>query len=422
MIRTLGLTLLCLFAGTLTCHAAETPGMEGADRTILVTFSDPGMGKSAPAGSSRPGYQRRSTAYLVSVGVKRAATRIAEEFDLVTLDDWPIRSLKLHCLLFSVPDAGRVEDLLRQLRQRPEVESAQRLNEFEVDASEVAGDADPYAGLQHHLKELGLEQAHRWSQGEGVEVSIIDTGADIEHPELRAPIRTHRDFVAGSDNFQADAHGTAVAGVIAAESGNGIGIVGMAPAAHLSVLKACWHRPDQGARALCNSFTLAKALDFAIQSKTDIINLSLGGPSDALLGRLVELALSYGTIVVAAAPDGGLAGFPSEIEGVIVVDASDRIEIESGRQRSTVRAPGVDILVPVPRGGFDFASGSSLSAAHVTGIVALLVARQHDLTPEQVATLLRQSQSGRDQSANACRALAELLGESGCNDTGGVSS
>ena len=181
----------------------------------------------------------------------------------------------------------------------------------------------------------------------------------------------------------------------------------MAPDAELDVLRACWY-PKGNAAAVCNSFTLAKALTYALESNSDIINLSLGGPADALLSRLVTLALGRGIVVVAAAPQ--QAGFPADVPGVIVVGA------EGDGQESRLHAPGVDILVPVPGGGFDYASGSSLSAAQVTGVIALLIAERPGIGREDVAGLLVGSRNEDGGSVNACRALARMLGRPGCHD------
>ena len=406
------LVIAVFFAGNIptASYAEERPGKDPGLTRILVTFADPGMSNSTRAGPAGPGYKRRSSMYLVSVGVKRAANRIARDFDLVTLDEWPIVSLKVHCLVFGVEGDVKIEDLLARLNERPEVESAQFMNEFEVSASLGAKTADPYVNLQHNHTTLELTQAHTWSLGDGANVTIIDTGADLDHPELRTQVATHRDFVDNEGGkFSADAHGTAVAGVIAAASNNGVGMVGVAPSARLSVLKACWYRSDR-TRAICDSFTLAKALSHAIESKTDVINLSLGGPADALLGRLVMQALGDGIVVVAAAPTRRGFEFPAKISGVIVVDMNG----SANAMQIPIKAPGDDILVPVPAGGYDYASGSSLSAAHVSGIAALLVARKPDLTSKQVSKLLIASRPTVNQSVNACRALAELLQRSGC--------
>jgi subtilisin family serine protease len=414
MIRGVVIGMFLFFAGTMSAYADDAPGADTGMTKILVTFSDPGMRNATRAGPAGPGYRRRLSIYLASIGVKRKANRIANDFNLVTLDEWPIVSLKVHCLVFGVAREVQVEDLLVRLRQRPEVESAQRLNEFEVTGTIGRGNDDPYVNLQRNLDTLELIQAHSWSLGDGSNVTIIDTGADFEHPELKSQIASHYDFVKNNDSdFSADAHGTAVAGVIGAAANNGVGMIGVAPSARLSVLKACWYKQDK-TPAICNSFTLAKALSYAIDADTDIINLSLGGPSDELLGRLVRQAIDRGIVVVAAAPGQTEAGFPTGVSGVIVVGSIDQADSRTIARQLSINAPGEDILVPVPHGGYDYASGSSLSAAHVSGIVALLVARRPNLTNQQINTLLLASRPAIDESVNACRALAELLHESGC--------
>ncbi len=399
------------FAISMASNADSNDALATPAIRILVTFSDPGMSSANRTGPSRPGYRRRSSPYLASVGVKRAANRIARDFDLVTLADWPIVPLKVYCLVYGVSDDVQVAQLLAQLNQRPEVESAQLMNEFEVSETAARTGADPYQKLQHNFNTLELGQAHIWSLGHGTNVTIIDTGVDIDHPELRTQIASHHNFVDDAfSDFSADAHGTAVAGVIGAAANNGEGMIGVAPSTRLSVLKACWYT-TAGSRASCDSFTLAKALSHAIESDTDIINLSLGGPSDALLGRLVAEALNRGIVVVVAAPDNMHAGFPADVPGVIVVGSDER---SAAVMQILISAPGDDILVPVPHGGYDYASGSSLSAAHVSGIVALLVASRPGLTSAEVSNLLIDSRSTIGESVNACRALAQLLQRTGC--------
>ncbi len=406
---------LFMLVGLALCAAVShaQDGETAGPVRILVTFADPGMSNSARAGPSRPGYSRRSSAYLVSLGVKRAARRLAGDYDLAMVDDWPIVPLKVFCQVYAVADAARVEALLAELRQRPEVDSAQRLHRFEVSGTPAAAKADPYLELQHNLQTIELGQAHAWSRGEGAHVTIIDTGADIHHPELRDRIREHQDFVGDAREFAGDAHGTAIAGVIGAAAGNGVGIVGIAPAADVDVLKACWY-VDSGARAVCDTFTLAKALSHAVESDTDVINLSLGGPPDPLLGRLVAVALDRGIVVVAALSHRRNPGFPADEPGVIVVGHTTGAGLDTVLPE--LSAPGDEILVPVPGGGFDYASGSSLAAAQVSGIVALMASRKIDLTPGDVRRMLVASRSPADRSVNACRALAELLGVSGCRE------
>ena len=138
-------------------------------------------------------------------------------------------------------------------------------------------------------------------------VAVVDTGVDFDHPDLRGRVVKAQNFVdrVGDRNFTTDVHGTAVAGLIAATAGNGVGIVGVAPEAEIYALKACWQQPPGAREAVCNSYTLAKAVDFAIGQGVQVLNFSLAGPPDPLLGRLIGQALARGIVVVAADGGGG---------------------------------------------------------------------------------------------------------------------
>jgi subtilisin family serine protease len=212
--------------------------------------------------------------------------------------------------------------------------------------------------------------------------------------------------------FRTDTHGTAVAGVIGAVPNNNLGIVGLAPRADLMVYKACWRAGAAGGGgSVCNTFTLAQALAAAIDAHADIINLSLGGPSDPLLTRLVQKSLADGAIVVGAMPrDGVRRGFPVDVEGVVAVDL-----IEAGRTApGVIRAPGREILSLAPDGHYDFYSGSSLATAEVSGIIALLRSAKPRLSPREAEKLLSDSAAGRAGGPDACLALAALLHRNSC--------
>jgi subtilisin family serine protease len=405
---------LCLILFSSVSVAAE-PGQEAT--RILVTFADSGLNKSARSGPAGPVYRRSNSPYLTSVSVSNAVRRIAKEFSLQKLEEWPIAPLDIHCVVYQLTTAVNSEELLAELNLRSDVESAQLLKEFDVYAVSRADLADPYSEMQHVLATLEIPQAHAWSLGDGVSVTIVDTGADLEHPELLHQIDTHEDFVTeSSGDFSADAHGTAIAGIISAAADNGEGIIGIAPEARLNIFKACWYSPDK-LRARCNSFTLAKALSQAIGSGTNIINLSLGGPSDVLLERLVREALRQNIIVVAAAQGTSTPGFPANIDGVFVVEELSAGMPSADLHQEAIGAPGKEILVAVPDGGYDFSSGSSLAAAHVSGVIALLIAVDPKLRAQEINTLLVTSRVSGTGPVNACRAIALLLETSGCNDS-----
>jgi subtilisin family serine protease len=168
-----------------------------------------------------------------------------------------------------------------------------------------------------------LDELHRVATGKNVRVAAIDSGAELDHPDLRGRIAIERNFVDAREAV-AELHGTAVAGIIAARAGNGVGIVGVAPEAQLMALRACWQSPADANATLCSTFTLAKALQFAIDNKARVINLSLGGPRDRLIERLVAAAVARGIVVVVAAdPRIGDGGFPASLAGVLAVADED---------------------------------------------------------------------------------------------------
>ena len=138
----------------------------------------------------------------------------------------------------------------------------------------------------------------------------------------------------------------------------------------------------------CNSFTLAKALAAILDTDARVINLSLGGPSDPLLNKLLMQLLEERRVVVAALPpDGSTRGFPDSAPGVLVVRVSGPTPAPPG----VLSAPGSDILTTQPDGGYDFTSGSSMAAAHVSGIVALLLSISPNLDPNSIRELLLSS-------------------------------
>jgi subtilisin family serine protease len=303
------------------------------------------------------------------------------------------------------------DELLSALAKDDRVQLAQPLQDYRTYA-ELPADGrrynDPYESLQRGFTETDAAVAHNVSQGDHVDVAVVDTGVDATHPDLAASIHdTHNVVDNDLVSFARDSHGTEVAGVIAAVGDNHQGIVGMAPKASLSIYKACWYPPKSSNGARCNSFTLARALAAIGETDARIVNLSLGGPSDPLLTRLLDVLLAQGRIVVAAMPpEGGNGGFPDNAPGVIVVRTSNAAAAPPG----VLSAPGTDILTTQPSGGYDFTSGSSMAAAHVSGIIALMLSMAPKLDARTVHQLLQQSSkvSGGITQVNAAGAVEAL--------------
>lgn len=369
--------------------------------------------------------------YVESVAARRLLRDIASDYQLQAVSGWPIPTLSLQCVIFKTDATTSREPLLAKLNQDARVALAQPLQSFTTNTlpSSVANSAvshnDPYASMQINLARMGINEAHQWSRGKGVRVAVVDTGVDSAHPDLQGRISEQRNFVDNdAAQFRNDRHGTAVAGVIAANADNGIGMVGIAPQAKLFALKACWQlRPDHD-EARCNSFTLAQALESAIELHAHIINLSVVGPLDPLLAALVTHAQESGIIVVGAL--GANETFPAQIANVIGVAAMEEATGFPLSSQAVLQAPGRDVFTLLPNNRYDFSSGNSIATAEISGTIALLLASRDQTNKEKVdgpflqRLLVKATAIGptdKLNAVNACLALAQLTKQNACGGT-----
>jgi subtilisin family serine protease len=265
-------------------------------------------------------------------------------------------------------------------------------------AASPAAAADPLRSRQWNLDRIEADGARPVTTGEGATVAVIDTGAAFGHPDLQGRLVAGHDFVDGDDvPADGEGHGTHVAGIVAANAGNGIGIEGVAPGARVLVVRVL---DDEGTGTIGH---VAAGIDWAAAHGADVINLSLG--PDGLIGggggefdAAIDRALDRGVVVVAAAGN-GLAGQglalpfcdqPSGRGRLLCVGATDR---NDGRafysnfgQGLAISAPGGaavgpeadDVLSTVPSaqgplGPYAYAAGTSQATPHVAGVAALLV-------------------------------------------------
>jgi len=400
-IPSFALAICVVFCGGV-AHAGETPNPE---RDILVTFVNDAA-RSSSAGLGAPYQHRRK--YSIARNVRRNATAIAREFSLQEVEHWPIRSLSIYCFVYRPREGADRDDIIALLGADARVESAQLLHSFETSLNRPVAYDDTYANLQYALEILDIAAAHQMTRGADIRIAIIDSHVDKNHEDLRGRIDQVRVF--SSKGVSVDEHhGTAVASVIGARSDNALGIVGIAPEATLELYVSCW-RGGASRTAVCDSFSISKALDSMLQDPPHVLNLSLSGPHDLLLERLINKASEAGVVVVAARPAGAeiQESFPSNMQHVIGVGATPIEASAMGVSGSALLAPGNRILVAVPTDQYDFRSGSSLAAAHVSGVVALLLSVAPDHSPDSIRSILQRSQvtnSDVAESINACDAL-----------------
>lgn len=406
-IKLVGIALACaaLLSGCISMLSPTTQNVVTVDKTfgnydddlepdlVLITMTPEEHDKltnttvNLPAGALPPQYY----AFV---------NRLSEDYGLTRVADWPLATIDIYCIIFENDGPLTREALLDVLVQEPNVESAQLVNSFEVQAKPYN---DPYFSLQHGFHSIQAIVSHAWSRGAGVRVAVVDTGLDTKHPDLTSSTELTRNFVDQNEAvFHEDIHGTAIGGVIAATANNATGMAGIAPDAQLLSLKACWYdRFDKGG-AQCNSLTLAKALNFSIQQDVDIINLSLTGPPDPLLERLIQAALSNNIIVIGAKPPHNNAAFPTSVEGTIAVALPSE-------HNNSLSAPGRRVLSTMPNEKYDFFDGSSFSTAHISGLAAVIRSVSPALSPEALLALLENTADPASGAVNACRAMHAVL-------------
>ena len=355
--------------------------------------------------------------------VERSAetgTELAYRLGMQLLDETLLKSTGHRLVQLQRSDSSpQLEPLLEQLRTDPGLSLVQK----DLAYFTLANAADPLAGFNYGPRLSTADRLMPEFSGLSINVAVIDTGIDLQHPELTDVLALQQDFT--GRGYSADAHGTAVAAIIAGARNNGVGASGVAPGVQLSSFKACHPRETGGLDARCWSSSLIKALDEAISLDVPVINLSLGGPPSPILKRLVEEAEKRGLLLVSAAGNGGPNArpvYPAAWPEAVAVTAigPDKQLYKMANQGAYIQlaAPGVDIITAGPGSAQPILSGTSMASAHLSGIAAQLKQMAPDSSGAQLKTLLMQSgedlgQFGTDTLygaglVNACRSAAGL--------------
>ncbi len=372
----LAAALMCasMAGGLVRAGTPQYGGPPGAQ--IVVAFANEPLASPGAAGTT--GSRYGGTGYRVGQSAERQARSVAAAYALREVRSWPIEVLSMHCVVYEIANRRPVADVLAALSKDSRVVLAQPLQEFHtlstlpsaqaaVEATSGSPYNDPLYDMQTNMAALGIARAHERAQGAGVRVALIDTGIDLAHPDLQGASLHSRSFIDHPRPPASLRHGTAMAGVIAAVANNHIGIVGIAPRAQIEVFEACWQLAPGNDAAACNTFTLARALAAALAADSQVVNLSIAGPADPLLAALVQVGLKRGVTFVGAAagPD---APFPTAIPGVITAAGT-----EEPLPAGALGAPAQHVLTLRPEGEYDFESGSSVAAAEISGVLALLL-------------------------------------------------
>ena len=255
---------------------------------------------------------------------------------------------------------------------------------------------DPYYASQWALEKVGAPAAWGYSTGRDVLIAILDTGTNLDHPDLADKVRTDVDRDFANDDDEADddhGHGTHVSGIAAAATNNGVGVAGLGWEAMLLPLKVL--RAD----GVGHEDDLAAAIRWAANNEADVINMSLGGAfaCPSIIQEAVDYAYTKGVVLVAAAGNhgGGEANaemFPANCEHVLggaATNSDDSVAAYSNYgSHVSVAAPGSGLYSTLMGGGYGNMSGTSMATPHLAGLAALLRARYPSYTPDEIASAI----------------------------------
>jgi hypothetical protein len=379
---------------------------------IVVTQPPLTGGGSAPQASRRsgtgvpPANERRYVPDEVVVELAASTTNtdaLARHYRLTRLQsvNFPLGGTML--VRWRITDRRSVPVVIRALETDATVLSAQPNYLFAMQDQTVTpaapSEGDP---AQYILDKMHLPQAHELAKGDKVLVAVIDSGVDVTHPDLAGDIAGT--FDALGTGLKAHAHGTAIAGAIAAHGR----LMGAAPAAQILAVRAfSGDSADDG-----TTFAIMSGLSWAVSHGARVVNMSFAGPQDPGIARSLAAAHEKGVVLVAAAGNKGAKSpplFPAADPNVIAVtatDASDQLPAFANRGRYVaVAAPGVDLMLLAPNGTLQFSSGTSFSAAYVSGTAALMLERKPDLVPDTLRQALagtahRLGSKGTDKAAD----------------------
>lgn len=338
---------------------------------------------------------------------------LAEAHNLEFLDAWTLSSIQQTLLVFR--ERARLSDseLERISTSHRFIDLVQRVQILTTKA-EAATRVESSNTTAKSPDVLGVSAAHRWSTGKGVRIAVIDTGADRRHPELRKRITDSKDFAGlRMRNFNNEAHGTMIASIIGGAR-NGTRLSGVAPDSELLLLRACKQRNAGYYDASCDSVAIARALDYAITNKVQIINLSITGTNDSLLGLLIREALDRGIVVVSTWDETGNKPFPGSMPGVLPVFSAVSPRAV-GTPKNALQAPGKAMLGALPGKSYGTMQGSSAATAIVSGVVALLLQRKPHMDSGVIIEQLQRSVDSSSGAIHVCRAVADAIGVSCAN-------
>ena len=301
-------------------------------------------------------------------------------------------------LYVSVPDGMDVEEYAAKLRGTDKYE----IVEFLGKGKYCLVPNDQYQGYQWHLNRINIYNAWNITTGSpDIKVAVIDSGVDAGHPDIGYGTDSYSnvstslgyDYMAHTAyQTPTNPHGTAVAGVIGAKTNNAVGVAGVSGGnnnAGITIVSYNLGNEDQF------ELYLADAILRATNIGAKVINLSLSTPETSDVASAIEYAYFHGISIVCSTSNAGqpYIAFPASSQYTIAVGATDqddlRVEKASYGTGIDIVAPGKDIISLGLNSGYTSSTGTSVSAAQVSGVIALMLSVNPYLSPNEIRTILR---------------------------------
>jgi subtilisin family serine protease len=280
-----------------------------------------------------------------------------------------------------VPDGRSAVSVIAELAGEGVLLRIQPNYVFSV-SDQAAAPSDSLAASQYALAKMKVAPGLEDAGGTEVRVAVIDTAIDETHPDLAGVVAARFDGLGGP--VLSKSHGTAMAGGIAA-NGRLHGV-----ATRSKILSARAFDID-GATAVGSTLTIIKSLDWAAKQKANVVNMSFAGPDDPTLRDALAAASARGIALVGAAGNAGSAAPPqypgadAHVIAATATDADDKLFAGANvGAYVAISAPGVDVLLPAPGGGYAMETGTSVSSALVAGVVALMLQHDPNLAPDEI--------------------------------------
>jgi len=288
-----------------------------------------------------------------------------------------------------LPSEVSIREAVAKYKARAEVEFA----EPNFLAQAFLSPNDPLYNKQWNLLKIASDESFDFSQGGFSKIAIVDTGVDPNHPDLYGLVLTGFNTIDGTGNSLDDhGHGTHVAGIAAAQTNNATGVASASFASTILPVKVL-NKDGFGTYA-----DVAEGIVYAADDEARIINLSLGGSSDSeTLKRAVRYAQSKGSLLIAAAGNNGndTPVYPAFYDGVLAVSASDQDDSLAGfssfGKNIFAASPGVSITSTVLEAGYASYNGTSMAAPHLSGLLALALAREGGLSNNELVDTAKQT-------------------------------